>query len=208
LVPVSHETLERLDRFADLLRRWQSAVNLIAASTVPNLWTRHIADSLQILDHAPGARRWMDLGSGAGFPGLVIAIALADRPGAMVDLVERDSRKAAFLREAARTADAPVKVHAKRVEDVVQHIDNQIEIVTARALAPMPELILLCEPLLAKGAKGIFLKGQYVDKELTDATKSWQIDFDVVPSRTDPRGRIVIVRGAIRRRPPSTKERR
>lgn len=200
LTPVSHETLERLERFVDLLCRWQSAVNLVASSTIPRLWTRHIADSLQLVDHAPDALRWLDLGSGAGFPGLVIAIAVADVPQAMVDLVESDSRKAAFLREAVRTVGAPARVHPLRIEDVAQLADIKAEIVTARALAPMPRLIGLAEPFLATGAKGIFLKGQDVDNELTAAAKSWQIDFEIAPSRTDPRGRVVIVRKA-RRKP-------
>ena len=112
LTPVSRETAERLDRFVDLLFDWQRRVNLIAPSTEPVLWTRHIADSLQLLPLAPDARVWADLGSGAGFPGLVIACALADRPGALVHLVESNGKKTAFLREAARAIDAPVVVHA------------------------------------------------------------------------------------------------
>src|SRR3990170_6779335 len=122
LIPVSHETTVRLDQFAALLLRWQKAVQLVAAASLPKLWTRHIADSLQLLDIAPAARIWVDLGSGGGFPGLVLAIALADRPGALVHLIESDSRKAAFLREAARVTRAPVKIHGERIESAAKRI--------------------------------------------------------------------------------------
>ncbi|MDO8534919.1 MAG: 16S rRNA (guanine(527)-N(7))-methyltransferase RsmG [Xanthobacteraceae bacterium] len=191
LTPVSHETAVRLDQFAALLLRWQRAVQLVATSTLPKLWTRHIADSLQLLDLAPAAKLWVDFGSGGGFPGLVIAIVLADRPGALVHLIESDSRKAAFLREAARLTRAPVKVHAERIESVAKRIAGEIEIVTARALAPLPRLLDLAEPMLAAGAQGLFLKGQDVDNELTQAAKSWNIQARILPSRTDPRGKII-----------------
>jgi 16S rRNA (guanine527-N7)-methyltransferase len=111
LTPVSRETSERLDRFVDLLLRWQRTSNLIAPSTVSRLWTRHIADSLQLIELAPQARIWIDLGSGAGFPGMVLAIALTGTPGAMVHLIESNTKKAAFLREAQRVTGAPARVH-------------------------------------------------------------------------------------------------
>ena len=116
LTPVSRETLQRLDAFVEILLTWNAHTNLIGGSTVPHLWTRHIADSLQLLDLAPDARTWVDLGSGAGFPGLVIACALADTPGAKVHLVESTGKKATFLRDAARLTGAPVVVHAERIE--------------------------------------------------------------------------------------------
>ncbi len=197
LIPVSHETAVRLDQFAALLQRWQRAVQLVAASSLPKLWTRHIADSLQLLDLAPAARIWADLGSGGGFPGLVLAIALFDRPGALVHLIESDSRKAAFLREAARITRAPVKVHGERIESAAKRIAGEVEIVTARALAPLPRLLDLAAPLLAAGARGLFLKGQDVDNELTEAAKSWSIQAKILPSRTDSRGRIVVVEGIL-----------
>jgi 16S rRNA (guanine527-N7)-methyltransferase len=196
LTPVSHETAVRLAAFVDLLVRWQKAVQIVAASTLPKLWTRHIADSLQILEHAPEARIWVDLGSGGGFPGLVLAIALTGRPGALVHLIESDSRKAAFLREAARATKAPAKIHTERIESAAKRIAGKIEIVTARALAPLPRLLELAAPLLTAGAHGIFLKGQDVDNELTEAAKSWNIQASIQPSRTDPRGRILIVEQA------------
>jgi 16S rRNA (guanine527-N7)-methyltransferase len=194
LTPVSRETAERLDRFVDLLFDWQRRVNLIAPSTEPMLWTRHIADSLQLLPLAPDARVWADLGSGAGFPGLVIACALADRPGALVHLVESNGKKTAFLREAARATDAPVVVHALRAADFVKMAPDGIEAVTARAFAPLPELLAAAYPLLKNGAIGLFPKGQGAASELTEAAKCWRIQETLAASRTDPKARIIVVR--------------
>jgi 16S rRNA (guanine527-N7)-methyltransferase len=195
LVPVSHETESRLDLFVNLFLRWQNAVQLVAPSTLPHLWTRHIADSLQLLSHAPEAKAWADLGSGGGFPGLIVATAIAGRPGAMVHLIESDTRKAAFLREAARITQAPVTVHNERIESAAERI-GRVDVVTARALAPMDKQLALAEPLLSTGAVGLFLKGQDVDSELTEAAKSWSIDYTIQPSLTDARGRIVLVNRA------------
>ena len=195
LVPVSHETESRLDLFVNLFLRWQKAVQLVAPSTLSKLWTRHIADSLQLVALAPEATRWADLGTGGGFPGLVIAIAIASRPGATVHLIESDTRKAAFLREAARITDAPATVHNERVESAAERI-GAVDVVTARALAPMAKQLSLAYPLLSAGARGIFLKGQDVDSELTEAAKSWSIDFSILASLTDPGGRIVLVNRA------------
>ena len=198
LVPVSRETAAKLDEFVALLLRWQKAVQLVAPSTLPKLWTRHIADSLQILEHAPAAKRWIDLGSGGGFPGLVVAIALAQVPDAIVHLVESDTRKVAFLREAVRITGAPAKVIHERVESAAERFAGSVDIVTARALAPLERLLELAAPLLSSGARGVFLKGQDVDNELTQAAKSWNISAEAFPSRTDPRGRILIVERAVR----------
>ncbi|HTV28428.1 MAG TPA: 16S rRNA (guanine(527)-N(7))-methyltransferase RsmG [Xanthobacteraceae bacterium] len=195
LTPVSRETVERLDRFADLLLEWQRRVNLIAPSTEPVLWTRHIADSLQLLALAPEARVWADLGSGAGFPGLVIACSLADRPGALVHLVESNGKKIAFLREAARATEAPVVVHPLRVADFAKNAPGDIEAVTARAFAPLPELLAAAYPLLKTGAIGVFPKGQNADAELTEAAKCWRFQQTLAASRTDPKARIIVVRG-------------
>ena len=197
LVPVSHETAVRLDQFVDLFLRWQGAVQMVAASTLPRLWTRHIADSLQLVELAPDAKVWVDLGSGGGFPGLVVAIAIAERAGALVHLIESDTRKAAFLREAARITRAPAKVHAERIESVAKQIVP--DVVTARALAPLPRIIELSAPFFAVGATGIFLKGQDVDNELTEAAKSWKIQSRLLPSRTDPRGKILVIENAAQR---------
>ena len=198
LVPVSRETAARLDEFVTLLLRWQKAVQLVAPSTLAKLWTRHIADSLQILEFAPGAKRWIDLGTGGGFPGLVVALALVETPDAIVHLVESDTRKAAFLREAVRVTGAPAKVIHERVESVAERFAGSVDIVTARALAPLARLLELAAPLLSGGARGVFLKGQDVDNELTQAAKSWNIAAETFPSRTDPRGRILIIERAVR----------
>lgn len=195
LTPVSRETAARLDRFVATLIDWQKRINLIAPSTVDKLWTRHVADSLQLISLAPHARIWADLGSGAGFPGLVIACALADTPGAQVHLVESNAKKAAFLRAAAHAAGAPAIVHAMRAEDFAKNAPQSIEVVTARALAPLRELLALASPLLKRGAYGLFPKGQDVAAELTEAAKCWNIQASLAPSRTDPKARIVVVRG-------------
>jgi 16S rRNA (guanine527-N7)-methyltransferase len=199
LVPVSRETTDRLDRLVELLLPWTQRTNLIARSTIPNLWTRHIADSLQLLPLAPDARRWIDLGSGAGFPGLVIACALADRAGTTVHLVESIGKKATFLREAVAHLQLPAVVEAMRIEDFVKNFKGKADIVCARALAPLDKLLTLAQPLLKTGAQGLFPKGQDVEGELTEASKYWKIDAELVPSQTSPQSRIVVVRGLQRR---------
>jgi 16S rRNA (guanine527-N7)-methyltransferase len=195
LVPVSRETTARLDRFVELLIAWQQHTNLIARSTVPMLWTRHVADSLQLTGLAPDARIWADLGSGGGFPGLVIACAVGETEGAHVHLVESIGKKANFLREAVRVTGAPATVHAARIEDFVDKSPESLDVVTARALAPLPELLRMAYPLLKRGSVGLFPKGQDVAVELTEAAKCWKIQSSLSQSRTDSKGQIVIVRG-------------
>jgi len=200
LTPVSRETTARLDRFVELLLDWQRTTNLIAPSTIPQLWTRHIADSLQLIDLAPQARCWIDIGTGGGFPGLVLACALAEHPGALVHLVESNSKKAAFLREAQRLTGAPASVHAERIEDFAARFQDQVDVVTARAVAPLKSLLGQCFPLLGKsGATGLFLKGQHAELELGEAANTWLMNAKLVPSRTDSTGRIVVVRELERR---------
>jgi 16S rRNA (guanine527-N7)-methyltransferase len=194
LVPVSRETADRLDRFVAVLLRWQQQINLIAPSTERNLWTRHVADALQLLALAPKARVWADLGSGAGFPGVVIACALADVPDARVHLVETNPKKIAFLREAVRATGAPAIVHAGKIEDFVASPPEPIEVVVARALAPLPKLLGLASPLLKNGAVGLFPKGQDAALELTEASKYWKVQSSLAASRTDPKSQIVVVR--------------
>ena len=191
LIPVSRETVDRLDCYLDLLRQWQAKTNLVAPSTLPHLWTRHVADSLQLLSLAPTAKVWVDFGSGGGFPGVVLACALAETPGAAVHLVERNSKKAAFLREALRITSAPGIVHPKAIEDTVDSIAGLVDCVTARALAPLHQLIGFAEPLVRKGAKALFLKGQDVEAELTEATKYWNIRPILHSSLTGGQGWIV-----------------
>jgi 16S rRNA (guanine527-N7)-methyltransferase len=202
LTPVSRETEARLERYVDLLRRWQAKTNLVAPSTLPKLWTRHIADSLQLLALAPLAKVWVDFGSGGGFPGVVLACALAEIPDARVHLVERNSKKAAFLREALRVTGAPGVVHPEGIEDIVDSLKGPTDCVTARALAPLHQLIGFAEPLVRRGAKALFLKGQDVESELTEATKYWNIEPILHSSLTGGQGWIVEL-NSIERAPPS-----
>jgi 16S rRNA (guanine527-N7)-methyltransferase len=199
LTPVSRETLARLDAYVAALLTWQRRINLVAPASVRELWTRHIADSLQLLALAPAARVWVDLGSGGGFPGLAIACALADTPGATVHLIESNGKKAAFLREAVRLTGAAAIVHQGRITQLMAAFDESVDVVTARALAPLADLLALSEPLLKRGAQALFPKGQDVEAELTETTKYWNIEAMLVPSLTDPRGRIVSVQRAERR---------
>ena len=194
LTPVSRETAGRLDRFVEVLLRWQQRINLIAPSTEGKLWTRHIADSLQLLRLAPEARVWADLGTGGGFPGVVIGCALAGTPGARIHLVETNSKKIAFLREAVRATGVPAIVHPARIEDFAAAPPEGMDAVVARALAPLPKLLGLALPLLKSGAVGLFPKGQDVASELTEASKSWNVQASLVPSLTDPMAQIVVVR--------------
>ncbi|HEY3793283.1 MAG TPA: 16S rRNA (guanine(527)-N(7))-methyltransferase RsmG, partial [Bradyrhizobium sp.] len=193
LTPVSRETEARLDRYVSLLVEWQAKTNLVSPSTLPNLWTRHISDSLQLLALAPAAKVWADLGSGGGFPGVVLACAMAEISGATVHLVERNAKKAAFLREALRVTNAPGAVHVMDIGDIVDSIVGKVDCVTARALAPLHQLIGFAEPLVGQGAKALFLKGQDVEAELTEATKYWNIRYRLHSSRTGGRGWIVDV---------------
>jgi len=195
LTPVSRETAERLDRFVALLLEWQKRTNLIAPSTERTVWTRHVADSLQLIALAPYARIWVDLGSGGGFPGVVVACGLAEVPDTLVHLVESNAKKAAFLREAIRATGVPATVHPVRVEDFVENAPEELDVVTARAVAPLPELLAMAYPLLKRCALGLFPKGQDVGSELTDAAKCWKVQFSLSQSRTDPKGKIVVVRG-------------
>jgi 16S rRNA (guanine527-N7)-methyltransferase len=198
LTPVSRETLTRLETFVDLLLQWQRTTNLISPATISNLWTRHVADSLQLLDLAPAAKVWVDFGSGGGFPGIPVGCALAGRPGAKVHLVESNGKKAAFLREAIRVTGIPAVVHARRIEDCGDSFGDKIDVVSARALAPLK---ILCDQaflLIAKGAIGLFPKGQDVAAELTEAAKYWRVEARTVPSRTSPDGCIVVIDGLTR----------
>ena len=198
LTPVSRESLTRLETFVDLLLQWQRTTNLISPATISNLWTRHVADSLQLLDLAPAAKVWVDFGSGGGFPGIPVGCALAGRPGAKVHLVESNGKKAAFLREAIRVTGIPAVVHARRIEDCGDSFGDKIDVVSARALAPLKILCDQAFPLIAKGAVGLFPKGQDVAAELTEAAKYWRVEARTVPSGTSPDGCIVVIDGLTR----------
>jgi 16S rRNA (guanine527-N7)-methyltransferase len=182
LVPVSRETLGRLEAYADLLSRWSPRINLVGRDTLADLWRRHILDSAQLHRFIPSAaQNLIDLGSGAGLPGLVLAI--LGVPG--IELVEADSRKAAFLREAARVAGAEVTIRPCRIQAVPPH---PVAIVTARACAPLDRLLDLAAPFLAPGSLCLFPKGERFDKELTLARKAWTMNVSVEQSLSDRRG--------------------
>ena len=167
-------------RFEDLLRRWNRTINLISRADESVIGERHIADSLQLVPLLPpGTDRGIDLGSGAGFPGLMLAAAT----GIPFDLIEADRRKAAFLREAARLLGAPARVHAVRIEEARL---PPSPVVTARALAPLPDLLPLAAPLLAAGGTCLFLKGAGVETELTAAGRQWHMKVERIPSCTAP----------------------
>jgi 16S rRNA (guanine527-N7)-methyltransferase len=194
LTPVSRETEKRLEIFVDLLLRWQDTTNLVAPSTLPQLWTRHVADSLQLLSLTPDARTWVDFGSGGGFPGIPIACALFGQPGAKVHLVESNGKKAAFLREAVRATGIPAVVHPERIEKFGESCAETVHVVTARAVAPLKTLCDQAFPLVRRGAVALFPKGQDIDAELTDAAKYWRLEASTVPSKTSSESVIVVIR--------------
>jgi 16S rRNA (guanine527-N7)-methyltransferase len=202
LTPVSRETESRLLIFVEALLLWSEHTNLVARSTLPVIWTRHIADSLQLLALGPGALTWADFGSGGGFPGIPIACALADEPGAKIHLVESVGKKANFLREVVQKLALPAIVHHERAEAFAKSCAETVHAVTARAVAPLKTLCDQAFPLIAKGTLGIFPKGQDVDAELTEAAKYWSIQASIVPSVTSPASSIVIVRSLAKRKKP------
>lgn len=179
---VSRETLARLETYLTLLERWQRAVNLVGRGSLADPWRRHILDSAQLRDHLPAASRSIvDLGSGAGFPGLVLAI--LGRPG--VHLIESDQRKVAFLREAARITETAVTVHAARIEALPGWV---ADVVTARGLAPLPRLLDLAERFIGPRTVCLLLKGREVESELTVTARSWHMSVQRCTSRSDPSG--------------------
>jgi 16S rRNA (guanine527-N7)-methyltransferase len=191
---VSHETLGGLDRLVEELSVWQTKINLIGPAELDQIWTRHVVDSAQLFGLTQRAERWLDLGSGGGFPGLVVGILLKNCGKGQIDLIESNGRKCAFLRQAARVTGARARVRQGRIEDLVVDYVNKIDVVTARAVAPLSQLLLWCKDLLRSGAIAIFPKGRDVEAELTQAAKSWKVEVEQRPSLTDRDGRIVIVR--------------
>lgn len=197
IVEVDDVARDRLAAYVDLVRKWQTAKNLVAPAALDVLWSRHVADSAQALAALPEARRWVDIGSGAGFPGLVTAILIANDPQAEVHLVESNQRKAAFLRTVARELSLPVTVHPDRIESFAQRYADRlgsIDAVSARALASLPKLLDLAGPFLVRGATGVFHKGQDFASELAETTQSWAFDLLQHQSKTDPGGTIAVLR--------------
>ena len=187
LLPVSRETLDRLRRYVDLLRQWNARINLVSAGSLGDVWRRHILDSAQLLRHCPReARVLVDLGSGAGLPGLILAML-----GALeVHLIESDQRKAAFLREAARVTNTDATVHSARIEEVAGF---PADIVTARALAPLPLLLDWAAPFATPRTVCLFPKGASVADELTAAQGKWIMRTQLLASESDRTGRILRV---------------
>jgi len=174
--PVSRETFARLKEFESAFVRWAGRINLAAPSTLPQIWERHILDSARLVRLAPAATLWLDLGSGGGFPGAVVAILLMDRPGSHVDLVESNRKKAAFLQTVLASLKAPARVHSRRIEDCYETIAAP-EIVTARALAPLTHLLELAEPWLSRGATALFHKGRDYQREIEESDNAWRFDL-------------------------------
>ncbi len=179
--------LSRLQSFADLLARWNLRINLVSRHDGPDLWHRHLADSLQLIPLMPeNLSSAVDFGSGAGFPGLVLAIAT----GVPFTLIEADQRKAAFLSEAARLTAAPVRIQNMRIEQVQL---ARSRLVTARALAPLPALLAFAEPFLAPAGVALFPKGKTVEAELTEASRQWHMRLERFPSRTNSEASVLRV---------------
>ena len=181
ILPVSRETFLKLEILADGVERWQPKPNLIANGTLDDLWSRHIADSLQSIALKPSAKHWIDIGSGGGFPGLVIAACMAMSEDSTVHLVESNSKKCAFLRQMNRQMGAKAEIHAERIESAAKRISTP-EIVTARALAALPKLLDLASPWLLDGAIGLFHKGRDFEAEIKECDGLWEFDLINHPS--------------------------
>jgi len=194
LVPVSRETEERLETFVALLARWRKATNLISESSFPTVWTRHVADSAQLLPLSAGATRWLDMGSGAGFPGMIVAIALADVPGAVVHCVDSDRRRCAFLREAARATGAPAVIHPVRVESLGPQDTGAVDCVAARAFAPLLKTLEFAKPWLERGASGLFPRGRSALQDLQQDPPPPQFAIETIRSVVDADAMILRVR--------------
>lgn len=194
---VSRETEARLREFEALVRKWSRKINLVAAADLPDLWTRHILDSAQLAQYAPGTGgTWLDIGSGGGFPGLVLAILLQEtRPDLTLVLVESDGRKSAFLLHAAQTLGVAPRIITDRIESLTP---QGAAVVTARALAPLSALLAHAQRHLAPEARAIFPKGRNWAQELAEARREWQFSLTTHPSLTDPEARILVVGGLSR----------
>lgn len=174
--PVSRETFDRLELFVDRLFEWQKKTNLVASSTLHETWSRHIADSLQLIALKPNAKSWVDIGSGGGFPGLVITAFMADVPSSEVHMIESIQKKCSFLRQVNRQMVGPAKVYCARIEEISSAIKTP-EVVTARALTALPKLLELSSPWLLEGATGLFHKGREFESELEDCDGLWSFDL-------------------------------
>ena len=196
ILPLDAAIEQRLVAYVGLVRKWQPVKNLVAPSTLPDIWRRHVADGAQAFAALPNARRWLDIGSGAGFPGLVTAILLADVDGGSVTLVESNGRKAAFLQAVARELKLPAKIVSDRIESLPERLpplENRFDAVSARALASLDRLLDYAEPWLSAGATGVFHKGQDFAAEHRQAALSWSFDLVERKSRIEADSRIILV---------------
>ena len=198
--PVSRETFEGLTAFETMFQKWSRKINLSASSTLGDVWSRHILDSAQLFPLASGALRWLDLGAGGGFPGLVVAFLLRDKPGGKIDLIESNRKKAGFLQAAIGQFSLPARVHAQRIDDAYGLVPLP-EIVTARALSPLPTLLELTESWLSKGSVGLFHKGRDYRQEIQESTDLWSFDLVEHRSKVDPHGVILEISHLKRRAP-------
>lgn len=202
--PVSRETMTRLEIYAALLQQWQKAINIVASASVGDAWHRHFADSAQLLDLAPsGPLNWIDLGSGGGFPGLVIGCMLAERPHSRLTLIESDAKKSAFLREVVRQTGLAQHVAVDIVTDRIENSANttrvgNVDVISARALAPLDRLFTWCEPYFSTGTYALLPKGRDVQSEIDAARRGWRFDMDVTASLTSDAGGILKVRALSR----------
>ncbi len=188
--------MAELEQFQAMLIDWNDRMNLVSAGSLAEFWPRHALDSAQLLGIVPGARTWVDIGAGAGFPGLVLAILLKGEAGAKVHLVESVAKKCRFLEAVADALGLPAQVHNDRAENLALKAD----VVTARAVAPLGRLLGFAKPYLAKSAIGLFPKGRGADAEIADARQAWRFTCNIVPSLSDPEGRILKVEGLTRAR--------
>ncbi|WP_378946430.1 16S rRNA (guanine(527)-N(7))-methyltransferase RsmG [Mesorhizobium sp. ANAO-SY3R2] len=191
--PVSRETFDRLLSFERVFKKWAQRINLVAPSTLDDVWERHILDSAQVVRLGGDAKKWLDIGSGGGFPGLIIASMIAERPGASIDLVESNRKKCAFLQAVVGELGLPAKVHSKRIKDV-HGIIRAPEVLSARALAPLPLLLELSAPWLEQSTVALFHKGRDYRQEIQDSTHQWRFDLVEHPSLTDAQGVILEIR--------------
>jgi len=189
------ERMADLERFRIMLTEANAVMNLVGPDSLPDFWNRHAWDSAQLVDLAGFGKTWADLGAGAGFPGVVLAVLAKGRPGSHVWLIDSLQKRCRFLQTVVDELELPATVVWGRAEEQALKVD----VVTARAVAPMEKLLGYAQPYLSRGAQGLFLKGEKAELELQEASKVWQVDADLTVSRSDPRGRIVTVRSAKRR---------
>ncbi|MEM8744693.1 MAG: 16S rRNA (guanine(527)-N(7))-methyltransferase RsmG [Pseudomonadota bacterium] len=182
---VSRETVARLEVYEKLLRQWQKGTNLVSPATLDQIWHRHFADSAQLLRFAPETAQWLDLGTGAGFPGLVVAVCRANRDTGTVHVIESNARKCAFVHEVVRETGCSVEIHQTRVESLWGNDRlTGVDCVTARALAPLPSLLELSAPFFGPNTRGLFLKGHQAKAELENASENWRFRAESHPSVT------------------------